>query len=146
RYPETDLLQDSGEQRILLKAVTAAPIANQLRLQAIQTQANGPAQQDVEVLEWNVGGVSQVQPFQYLLGWGERSHLVNAGQIGVEVQGRGNVGLHSFASLVQRILGNILSLGEGGKRSLDGGHPCQASLPFSIGELFPWLSGTFQGR
>ena len=64
RQSETQPLQYRREQQVLLEAVAAALSRYQFVRQAGKVDQDGPLQQDVEILEGNVGGMRKVERLQ----------------------------------------------------------------------------------
>lgn len=58
---KSDGLQDVEKQRVLLKTVSASPTSNHFVLQTFKIEPDGQAHLDVEVLEWDGRGMSQVK-------------------------------------------------------------------------------------
>ena len=61
RDRESERLEGRGEQAVVLEAVAAAPAADELRLQALEIEANRTPQQDVQILERDVCCMREMQ-------------------------------------------------------------------------------------
>ncbi|AGA28846.1 hypothetical protein Sinac_4669 [Singulisphaera acidiphila DSM 18658] len=79
------MLQDRGEQRILLEAVAPTAVADQLGLQARQVEPDRSAEMDVEVLERDPGEVVQWEAFENLRRRRTIAGVTDAVQVGVDV-------------------------------------------------------------
>ena len=87
-HGEAQGLERRPEQRVLLEAVAAPPARDQLGLHALEVDANGPPEQDVEVLEGNGSHVALVEQAQGLGRRRQRACAADPGQVQVEIEGR----------------------------------------------------------
>src|SRR5438105_2819494 len=89
--------QRRREQRVLLEAVAATAAGDELGLQAFEIEPDRPAEEDVQVLERNVRRVRKMQCLQRGQRRLERTAVVDASQIGAEIEGPGGSGLGRHA-------------------------------------------------
>ena len=87
-HAEPQALQDGLEQRVLLEAVASASAGHDLGLQRSQVERDGPAQQDVEVLERDRRHVRCVQRGQRVERRLARSNVADAREVRIEVEVR----------------------------------------------------------
>ena len=70
---ESELFEDGSEQHSLFETIATPPRANELPLQAIKIEADGPTQEHVEILERNRRHVRAEKPTQCVVGWAKVS-------------------------------------------------------------------------
>ena len=63
-YAESQRFERGGKQEVLLETVATATARNELILHARKVKQNPTTEQDVEVLEGNVGGMRDMQRVQ----------------------------------------------------------------------------------
>jgi hypothetical protein len=74
-----------AKQRVVLEAIAAATRFHQLLPQALAVQADGPAQQDVEVLERYMRGMRQVKLAEGLRRRAQIACVGDSGGVGFEI-------------------------------------------------------------
>ena len=83
---EAELLEDGGEQRGLLEAITAAPATDELFLEMPQIQKYRTAEQDVEILERNTRHVRMQEPCQRIERAAQAAGPADAVEISIEIE------------------------------------------------------------
>ncbi len=78
--------EDSGKEGVLLMAVAAAAGVDELGGEAGKVEPNRAAQNAIDVLEGDVGGVGEVEAPQSFEGGGEGAGVFNAGFVGSRIQ------------------------------------------------------------
>src|SRR5215467_7165803 len=83
---ETQGLEGGGKKEILFEAVTAATACNKLGLKAREVEPNRAAEEDVEILEWNVCRVGEVDGLKYTATRREITCVPDASQIRARIE------------------------------------------------------------
>ena len=83
RHVEAELSQHPGKERVLLEAISAASGADELFLQAVEVDPDRTPEEDVEILEWDVRHMRDVQGPQRRECRLDAPAVANACEIGV---------------------------------------------------------------
>jgi hypothetical protein len=84
RYVETQRKQRALKKRVLLKAISTAPIMNELSLDRWQIQADGTAEMNVQILEWNRAGMAALNLRENIESWRSRTPIAEPVEVRVE--------------------------------------------------------------
>jgi hypothetical protein len=61
RHAETNRFQYSSKQRVLLETIAPSPVFDKFCPKTVLVEPNGPPEQHIEILEWDVRGMGQMQ-------------------------------------------------------------------------------------
>src|SRR5580704_9878948 len=103
---ESQAFEQAGEERRVFEAIAATARMHEFGLNCIELEPYPPAEQHVEILEWDSGDVRTQKPGQCLEVRQCRSAVPNALEIAVEVERRR---AHSLSTAVPAAIGSTRS-------------------------------------